>query len=617
MPFPCRFLSRSLAVFTLLGFAFGKPVYATFVKEFTTQQDFSGGTHQRTGYVPDLGGLALPEIIDCMPIVWVPSPEVNAVLKLDGRTGRQLGVYRMGPANGEWKPCAVATDPLGNAYVACSCPGRTGKIVQIRPWPLGDASGDGIVATSKDSDGNGLISRQEVLDWGKDDCVTSVIDLGPETEPSALVFDYDGQLWVALERQSTLAKVDLTSRNPIAYVSLSGRPSALLADRAGSLWVLSRRDHALYHISTVTQSIVGSYDLGDSSPAAACVDQYGRVWVADEYGALIMVHPVDGAQFKYATDYCGGFAGIATDSEGDIWASCPVKGMVTHFSPLDGSVINEVYVGGTPQQLCFDSDGWLWVFNEDARSASRIDTLNHRVALTVPTLLGSRSNSPFTSSVFVRGIPTDGFWTTLIDAGTSGTAWGTISWEAEENGGRISVEVRTANTPAELPASPYVPVRNGEAMSVGNGRYLALRVSLTRGPRYSPVLKRIRVEAKNQPPDVTNAVALIDPYASSSNGYYPVVVAGVVDPDGGPVAIKITGVTIAQQVEGTDLSDRDPRIVGIGGSTVWLPQSLVASCVCTISFEAVDSEGAATSGSVQLDIRNTSRDTGQISKNPG
>ena len=72
---------------------------------------------------------------------------------------------------------------------------------------------------------------------------------------------------------------------------------------------------------------------------------------------------------RYAGDYSGGFAGITIDPDGDIWASCPVKGFVTCFSALDGTVVSEVAVGRSPGQVCVDSDGRLYTVSFEAIDA--------------------------------------------------------------------------------------------------------------------------------------------------------------------------------------------------------------------------------------------------------
>lgn len=595
-------LSRNVVFLAALFLAsIISPVQAAYVKEFVTRQDFASGSHERTGFVPELGGLALPDLIDLVPVVWVPSPDVNIVLKLDGRTGRQLGAYRMGPPRSEWRPCAVAADPAGNVYVACSSPGRSGKIVQIRPVPVGDVNGDGVVRTSRDADGNGSISLNEILDWGSDDCIGKVIDVGVGTEPSSLVFDQDGQLWVALEGQSAVARVDLTTGAVGPHIRTPGRPSALLVNGANSILVLSRKDHILCRISTVTYEVEATYDLGDSSPAAMCVDHYERVWVADEYGGLIMVHPADGSRIRYATDYCGGFAGVVVDRDGDIWASCPVKGLVTHFSPVDGSIIGEVPVGASPGQLCFDADGYLWVINEDSDTASRVDVVSHRVVTTAPTFPAPRSNSAFSSNLYVHGVPSSGTWSVLVDSGSPGTPWGMVTWEADENGGTLQVEACAADTPGELSFMPHITVRNGEGVDIGNGRYVLLRVTLLRGGSASPVVKRLRVESNNRPPDISAARAELDFSRAQSGFYWPVVIKGVVDPDGDPVSIAITDVTFEEVDGAKSTTTNEASVSGIGGSTVWLPKPYdTVQGEWVISFVAVDSQGAESAGAVRF-----------------
>lgn len=582
--------------------------WGVYSRDINQPDDFSHGQHQRVSFSYELGGLTLNRALVCTPFVWIPCADTNTVSKFDARTGQELARYRMGPEGEDWMPVAVIADAEGNAYVACGCYESTGKIVCI----AGSGSdGLAISRTSGDFDGNLRITSTEVLPWGQDARVGRVIEVGSEgAAPSALAFDGGGCLWVGLWGERTAVKVDLGSRAVVTSVPLVGRPTHMLADDRGSLWVLSRDSRTLCQVNTVTGTLSEYYELGERVPTGMCMDRSGQLWIPDARSGLIGFQTVSEIWSKHADDIGVGFAGVAIDRDGDIWAACPARNEVWRFSGEDGDFLSSVAVGGGPSSISVDEDGYVWVLNQSSGTATRVDTRYDKPVLTAQTAGSPFSSTPFVSCVTKRGMSPEGSWGTVFDSRISGAGWGMISWQSTEAGGRIRVEARTAETPDALQNAGFFVVSNGERFAAPNGRYLEVKVVFLSSYGVSPVLHALRVEGTNLAPDVSKAAPSISRLTSGDGAMEPVSITGVTDPEGDPVTVTITRVVQDEPVAGLWDDDQSPDAAGVGTPCVMLR----AECdpgteenpgngrVYTVTFKAEDVHGASTVGRVKVTV---------------
>lgn len=99
-------------------------------------------------------------------LIWVPHTEQQMVSKIDTTTMKELARYRVGSAD----PSRTSVAPDGSAYVASR---ETAGITKISALGQNcpDTNGDGVVTTSKGPD--------DVLEYGKDDCVMWYTDIKP------------------------------------------------------------------------------------------------------------------------------------------------------------------------------------------------------------------------------------------------------------------------------------------------------------------------------------------------------------------------------------------------------------------------------------------------------
>jgi streptogramin lyase len=600
--------------------------WGVYVADLREPGDFSGGCRQRVSYNDELGGLMLDKALVTVPFLWIPSPRENTVSKLDARTGHEIARYRMGPQDEDWFPRAVATDSDGNAYIACLCQAGRGKIVRIAALQGSDLNGDGIVSTSGDGDANGRITDTEVLPWGTDERVSLVAEVGSDgSAPTCLVFDDSGYLWVTLWGERSIAKVDPVRRCVVAMVPLVGRPDFAVADQRRNIWILSRDSRVLCRVSTVLNTLCDFFSLGDCIPGGMCIDDAGKLWIGDRMDGLIGYQTVSGVWSRHRTDDAMGLSGVTVDSDGDIWASCPDGNQIARFLKEDGSFAGYVPTGARPGPICMDDDGYLWSLDEGSETATRIDVRDGRRILSTQLSGSPYSSSPFTSCVVRRGVCPDGTWRSVFDSRIKGAGWGTISWQAILNTGNVKVEARTAETPEELAAKPFVAATNGMPLSVPDGRHIEVRVTLTGNNSASPVLQSLRVEGRNRAPDVSAAAPTITRINRPDRTMEPVSIVGIVDPEGDPFEVTITGVTQDEPVSGLCEEDQAPDATGVGTASVklraelapGLPDAPANGRVYTIAFKAVDALGACSTGKVKVVVpvgtlpTDTAKDDGQ------
>ncbi len=489
------------AAFALVCVSIASSGWGAYVRDFTKPNDFNCGSLQRVICSTDLGGLALPEVTACVPFLWVPSPSHNVVSKIDARTGQELARYRMGKPEDQWQPCGMATDFAGNAWVACTNPGRMGRLIRIRASSEAGFTGPEVTQTSKDIDKDGRISGTEVLDWGTDGCVGPVVELGMGSAPSCVVLDDAGRLWVALAGESALVQIDVVSAKAVGRIALPCKPSMMASDGASSIWVVSQEDRSMCRVNTSTRRVTGSCTLGECYPSGICIDYYGKIWISDEYGGLTGYQTKSGVWSKHLAEDGAGYAGIAVDHNGDIWASCPQKREIAHVSGQDGRIIVTLPASDSVGPVSVDGDGLVWVLSRDSNSAVRIDPRENKFMAAALTCSQPSSSTPFTGAIMGKGICGEGWWKVVLDSGVAGSEWQRIDWEASSNGGNVRLDVRTAESPDALESVPLQRLDREKVLPILPGRYLEIRTVLLSNYRTSPVLTELHVEAADPQTD--------------------------------------------------------------------------------------------------------------------
>lgn len=488
---------------------------------YTTEADFALGTSVGLDGADDR--LELATGWDALPFVWVPNSGSGTVSKLSAETGDELGRYATG-ADELADPGVAAMDLEGAAWVGNRGAGTVVKVGLDENGGCADRDGDGVITTSRDRNGNGVIAGSELLDWGDDECVLFEVVLVKGREGvhvpgdghddaaanglQAVAVDRAGDVWVGVADSRMLYRLDGATGQVLASLDLAGEaasPSSLGVTPDGKVWASSWPDAFLLGIdpSTLATSRVALNHRGRKLTVAGANALYVTGY---EDQALSRVNPTTGETAW--TQYSGWLAnGVATTSDGGIWVASPGDLRVSRFNP-QGFSLGFMFLDGAPTGLAVDQDGKIWALSSASESVFRIDPAVFRTDLeTVVTGAGAHEATGDLTGIVARNVTSKlGSWTVVQDSGTSATPWGLVTWQGSEPAGtEVAVRVRSSDDGDDW--SVWEEAASGQDLAATPpGRYLEVQATVHRqSGSGEPTLDEITVAPTVvQPPPVAS-----------------------------------------------------------------------------------------------------------------
>lgn len=399
-----------------------------------------------------------------------------------------------------------------------------------------DRDGDGLIKTSRglgnilpwtnagDADRYGGVSTAE------DECLinyTRVTGTGTRT----LAIDANNDVWVGgvfgFGPYHNHEKLNGVTGQPVpgTQFNLGCGGYGGLIDRNGILWSASQgaANGALLRYDPATGT--GACLTGRGDYGLAIDPNTGNIWHSG-FAYSNDVHELNAAGDEQHA-YPQGFAaqGVVVDSNSHVWVSEIFGSRVAHFAP-DPAVPGKHLLVGYVTSLqgatgvAVDTNGKIWVSEYTGSRTSRIDPAAgalgcggtgcgavppYRTGATdLSVSLGANAYpynySDMTGFVSIGATAPQGSWTVIQDSGTSGTSWGTVTWNTEPQGSTpagtsIVVEARASDTEAGLSGEAFIAVSNGALFSL-TGRYIEVRSTLrANADGVSPVLSDLRVQA--------------------------------------------------------------------------------------------------------------------------
>lgn len=494
-------------------------------KTYTADADFDQGTLMGLEHTTVHDQLQLSKNITTFPTMWIANAGEDTISKWDTNTNKELARYRtwFGPAGYQGyydhigdayagaAPSRTCVDLQGNVYVANRhFDGNASDVIKIFANDWIDRNHDGIMETStnstalpmNDTNNNGRIDWNET----QDERIAWVVSVGPAGALGrSLSISPNGDIWLGLYYAQTYYKLNSTDGNILGGpINVSpNTPYGSLIDRHGILWGASE-DNTLLRLDTNTYNVTVYYHsgFGVDYGIALGIDEHNNtiVYQADQLGGKTYI------QFNSSSEtfsnpaslqYC--CLGIATDSEGNIFASHRFTGEVSKFWP-NGTLIwtAAAQVASEARGTVVDSNDDVWVIHRVANKLSKFYGTNGTAMCVRDT-----GDSPYTYSdatglglrSVIAGI---GFWTVTFDSEVSNAPWGTISWHSfEPNGTSVKVEVRSSNDNANWFPLGWETVTNGTLLSTTpNGRYLQIETALQiMSGEVSPILYDLTVQS--------------------------------------------------------------------------------------------------------------------------
>lgn len=531
---------------------------------YTQDSNFDQGTLLNVNHDPSNNDqLQLNVNTKPFPFVNVAASARGTAVRIDVNTGQVLGEYLTSPDGMGRNPSRTTVDQLGNVWVAnrdefgISDGQNKGSVVRIgliiggtrvnadgTPNPAGqylkppfqyntciDRDGDGLIKTSNGlgnilswnnaggADSNGGVATAE------DEAITNYTRV-TGTGTRTLAIDAKNDLWVGGYGDYDFEKLSGLTGLPIpgTQFNLGIGGYGGLIDKNGFLW--SAPSPLLKFDPTTMTGIGLSYSEVGSTYGMGIDPTTGNIWTTDNSWPYSVreIDPVTGITLnKYplpeSNDWC---QGIAVDAKGHVWAAEVFGDVVAHFAPDPANPGKHIFVGnvtgfGGTTGVAVDANGKIWASEINSNSASRIDPNAGPVggagyntgAIDMTVSLGAGAGpynySDMTGFVAIGSTSPQGTWTVVQDSGTSGTKWGTISWNTEAQGtipegSSIIIEARSADTQTALSNQPFTPVSNGIQFDL-SGQFIEVQVTLkSSSDGNTPILSDIRIKAQNLEP---------------------------------------------------------------------------------------------------------------------
>ena len=631
--------------------AFAVPAFSQS-RTYTLDADFDAGHLDQVNHSAVHDQLQLDTTPHSSTFLWIANTQRGTMARVDASTGAVLGEYRTAPLGRNRNPSRTAIDALGNVWTANRGEVTTnrGSVVKIGlvlggtrvtrqadgsvvANPLGEyLAPPFILCTAVDRDGDGLIRTSRglghILDWadvtdgegGMDGVVQDAADecilvYQRTTAPSAthVSLDATGKLWVGAYPSGVFDVLDGATGAIQRSLPLGSGGFGGLVDAHGILWSSHPSQGRMLRYNPMTESVMTIAVL--QSSGVTC-DQTNSIWNSMGSNNTLMRLAADGTRFPGfpVPSYGSSALGIALGADGDVWIANSGTSAVSRVSP-SGTLRKRISIPGSPNGLCRDAAGKFWVTSQTHHSALRIDPNAGTdglgaIDLTVPmgSNAGPQSFGDMATQVTVQVTAPLGSWSVVHDGGEAGILWTNVAWQGQEpDGSALTVEARAADEAAALGALAWMQVANAAALTGLEGRFCELRVTFARGASAgsSPLLEQLTITGQvpvlNAAPTCSNARPGIERLWPPDGRMVEICILDVVDPDGDPLTISITGITQDEPV--TRGRQVQPDGDGVGTSTARVRAERMGNHngrTYAIAFEASDGRGGVCDGVVRV-----------------
>jgi streptogramin lyase len=305
-----------------------------------------------------------------------------------------------------------------------------------------DRDGNGTIETSRDLNADGVISSNEVLDWGKDECVLCETIVIPGKEgaykpgeykgsysgssgPRGIAIDENNNLWAGIYSGRKYYYIDGRDgkiHKTIDVASVGHNPYGAVIDKNGILWSSSLSGRHLLKLNTKNYSFK-RVNIPHTTYGIA-LDNNNHIFVAGwTYNKLSRVNILsDNVDWTVRTS--GSPKGVAVDNNGDVWVANYYDNKVTRWSN-DGTQKASIRVGSMPSGVAIDAAGKPWAVNYGDGYLKRINPATNTVELE-KLIQGKHYSYSDMTGIVARSMTTRiGTWTVVFDSGAENTKWGT------------------------------------------------------------------------------------------------------------------------------------------------------------------------------------------------
>jgi sugar lactone lactonase YvrE len=415
-------------------------------KEFVLDEDNSSGVDLNVD-----GYIVLDSTKVNMQFIWIANSGEGTVSKLKTTTGQEEGRYIVCS-----DPSRTSVDLYGDVWVGCRGDGGVAKIL-VHELMCTDANGNGVIDTSRDTNGNGHIEGGEMLPGGQDECIKFIVHPGGSCT-RAVGVDKENHAWVGEWNASMLRRLHPDDGHTVQEIAIPANPYGLVIDEKGVIWVSGRGGSILIRADPANGNVTSLSPGGGYDPYGITLDYKGRVWTANCCGNTVAwrYDPQNG-QWNSAGVH-NRPRGLVGSLDGFVYVANDESNEVAIVNADSLNTLGYVSLGGGrfPIGMTIDFDGFVWAVNQSASSACKIDAK-------AMTVIGeySTGSSPYTYSDMTGYLlhtftnPT-GFYRHLFGGWGLRLRWTAVIVDAYlPSGTYLKIRVRSGVTEADLEAQPW------------------------------------------------------------------------------------------------------------------------------------------------------------------
>jgi RHS repeat-associated protein len=452
--------------------------------------------------------------------VWIPNSN-STVSKIDVNTGRELSRIRTMPVDKPGDPSRTTVDLMGNLWIGNRQSGSLVKIGDLATGQCDDRNNDGIIQTSRDLNGDGIISDSEIMTFGQDECLLKEVVLIPGKEgvfvPGTYTGGYVNDYWspglrsVVVDRNN---KVWIATFGTMMLYRLDGYSGAVEAgfstnsvehhgytatiDRDGVMWSVDRPDRELVRFD-ITKPVpemslfrnIDGYGVaaGDSDAvylsggAANTITRFNRKTLTVDW---VAPSPVSAR-------------GVGLVNDSTIWAVGSGSGTIWSFN-LNGQFKDSLRIvrrtgngeGSGPTGFSRDINGKAWVCDLGSDSVFRVNPASMTIEIrkSLPGTYGHYCVSDFAGLNTVKYQGRSSIFNVMVDSRRKGQRWQKAVWQSSEPAG-TSILVQTQTSDDSVKWSSVQPVEQGGWIVSPPGRYIRGVIRLNGSVTATPVLRGI------------------------------------------------------------------------------------------------------------------------------
>ncbi|MEM9463304.1 MAG: hypothetical protein AAGF11_54685 [Myxococcota bacterium] len=334
-------------------------------------------------------------------LIWIANSPDGTVSKIDTTTGVELARYYTGPTDGGDDPSRTSVNLAGDVAVT----NRAGGITKIaaREGDCVDLNGNGTIETSS--------GPTDTLPFGTDECVLWNVPLpSGETRqqgPRPTAWDAgesnnpcvpdDFRVWVGyFDRPANqghffrLAGTDgeiLDEAIAPGWDATGGTktygPYGGAVDIEGNFWTTGLRG-PLVRIDGTTLDVQQWEFPSESESYGMTLDANGHPWTAGLGGDLTHFDP-DSEIFEVFPVGNNALRGLQIDRNGQLWAAVNGQCGVAQFDVETRTIVNAnipLPGCGTPVGVSIDVDGFVWIPDQGANLAFKLDPESYATTTT-------------------------------------------------------------------------------------------------------------------------------------------------------------------------------------------------------------------------------------------